>query len=254
MTTRRGTAAVMEIARLFAKHPTKRSILLLNFSGEELGLLGSQYFVEHSPVKLDSMQIMMNYDMVGRLRNDKLLVYGVATATELKPLVDSVNATRGQFALSAIGDGYGPSDQSSFYGAGVPVLFFFTDQHEDYHRASDVASKINVVGEARVIDYSAALLRELGDRPSRLTFVKARAADARTRRQRRVVRLRARHGRGGCRGRAPRGRHARLARGQGRRAEGRYHRGIRRRSREGHLRVHRRARPSTNRATSSPWS
>ncbi len=168
-----GTAAVMEIARLFAKHPTKRSILLLNFSGEELGLLGSQYFVEHSPVKLDSMQIMMNYDMVGRLRNDKLLVYGVATATELKPLVDSVNATVGQFALSAIGDGYGPSDQSSFYGAGVPVLFFFTDQHEDYHRASDVASKINVLGEARVIDYSAALLRELGDRSSRLTFVKS---------------------------------------------------------------------------------
>jgi len=168
-----GTAAVMELARLFAKHPTKRSLLLLNFSGEELGLLGSQYFVEHTPVPLDSMQIMQNFDMVGRLRSDKLLVYGVATATELKPLVDSVNSAVAHFQVAAIGDGYGPSDQSSFYGAGVPVLFFFTDQHEDYHRASDVASKINVEGEARVIDYSAALIRELGDRSARLTFVKA---------------------------------------------------------------------------------
>jgi hypothetical protein len=168
-----GTAAVMEIARLFRKHPTKRSLLLLNFSGEELGLLGSQYFVEHAPVPLDSMQIMQNFDMVGRLRNDKLLVYGVATATELKPLVDSVNAAAAHFDIAALGDGYGPSDQSSFYGAGVPVLFFFTDQHEDYHRASDIAAKINVQGEARVIDYSAALIRELGDRPTRLTFVKA---------------------------------------------------------------------------------
>jgi hypothetical protein len=168
-----GTAAVMELARLFAKHPTKRSLLLLNFSGEELGLLGSQYFVEHSPVALDSMQIMQNFDMVGRLRNGKLLVYGVATATELKPLVDSVNTATAHFQVAAIGDGYGPSDQSSFYGAGVPVLFFFTDQHEDYHRASDIASKINVEGEARVIDYSVALIRELGDRPTRLTFVKA---------------------------------------------------------------------------------
>ena len=168
-----GTAAVMELARLFAKRPTKRSILLVNVSGEELGLLGSQYFVEHPPVPDEAMIVMLNFDMVGRLRDDKLLVYGVATATQLKPLVDSLNTSVGHFQLAAMGDGYGPSDHASFYGVGVPVLHFFTDQHEDYHRGSDVASKINIVGEARVIDYAAALVRELGDRPERLTFVKA---------------------------------------------------------------------------------
>jgi len=168
-----GTAAVMELARLFAKHPTKRSILLVDFSGEELGLLGSQYFVEHPPVPDEAMMVMLNFDMIGRLRDDKLLVYGVATATQLKPLVDSMNTTVGHFQIIAQGDGWGPSDHASFYGAGIPVLHFFTDQHEDYHRASDVASKINIAGEARVIDYAAALVRDLGDRPARLTYVKA---------------------------------------------------------------------------------
>ena len=100
---------------------------------------------------LDRLQIMLNFDMIGRLRDDKLIVYGVATATELKPLVDSLNAAVGHFTLNAVGDGYGPSDHASFYGAGVPVLHFFTDVHEDYHRATDVASKINITGEARVI-------------------------------------------------------------------------------------------------------
>jgi len=168
-----GTAAVMELARLFAKRPTKRSIMLLNFSGEELGVLGSEYFVQNPPVPLDSAELYINFDMVGRLRDDKLIVYGVATATQLKPLIDSLNAAVGHFALSAVGDGYGPSDQASFYGAGVPVLYYFTDVHEDYHRATDVASKINFVGEARVIDFAAAAVRELGDRPGRLTFIAA---------------------------------------------------------------------------------
>ena len=168
-----GTAAVMELARLFATHPTKRSILLVNFSGEELGVLGSAFFVSNPPVALDRLQIMLNFDLIGRLRDDKLIVYGVATATELKPLVDSLNAAVGHFTLNAVGDGYGPSDHASFYGAGVPVLHYFTDVHEDYHRATDVASKINITGEARVIDFAAAAVRELGDRPTRLTFIKA---------------------------------------------------------------------------------
>jgi len=169
-----GTAAVMTIARLFAKHPTKRSILLVNFSGEELGVLGSQYFVEHPPVPDESMIAMLNFDMVGRLREDKLIVQGLGTATQLRPLVDSVNTAVGHFQLAGMDDGYGPSDHSSFYGAGVPVLFFFTDTHDDYHRASDVASKINILGEARIIDYAVVLLRELGDRPDRLTYVKTK--------------------------------------------------------------------------------
>ena len=86
------TAAVLELGRLLSARPTRRSVLFLNFSGEELGLLGSQYLVEHSPVPLDSMVAMLNFDMVGRLRGDSLIVYGVATARELPALLDSANA------------------------------------------------------------------------------------------------------------------------------------------------------------------
>src|SRR5439155_20853428 len=87
-----GTAAVLELARLFAAHPARRSILFVNFSSEELGLLGSQYFVEHSPVALDSIVAMINFDMVGRMRRDSVIVYGVATAREFPALLDSANA------------------------------------------------------------------------------------------------------------------------------------------------------------------
>jgi hypothetical protein len=167
-----GTAAVLELARRFHAAPAKRPIIFVNFSGEELGDLGSEYFVEHAPVPTDSIDAMLNFDMVGRLRNDKLIVYGVATATEMRAIVDSAN-TPAPFALDAVGDGFGPSDHSSFYGKGVPVLHFFTDLHEDYHRATDVASKINIPGEARVIDYAERIARAIADRPARLTYVRA---------------------------------------------------------------------------------
>ena len=183
-----GTAAVMELARLFAAAPARRSIVFVTFSGEELGLLGSEYYVEHSPLPLDSAVAMINFDMVGRLRDDKLIVYGVATATELPALLDSANvaatrvggiasgsAARTPLRLTALGDGFGPSDHSSFYAHNIPVLHFFTDLHEDYHRATDVASKINVPGEARVITLAERVARAIADRPSHLTFVHAKA-------------------------------------------------------------------------------
>lgn len=167
-----GTAAVMELARLFARKPARRSIIVANFSGEELGLLGSQYFVEHSPVPLDSIDAMLNFDMVGRMRDNKLIVYGVATAKELSAIVDSAN-TAPKISVTALGDGYGPSDQSSFYAEGIPVLHFFTDLHEDYHRATDVASKVDVADEARVVDLAERIARAIADRPARLTYVRS---------------------------------------------------------------------------------
>lgn len=171
-----GTAAVLELARLFAAHPARRSLVFVNFSGEELGLLGSRWFVEHSPVPLDSIQAMVNFDMVGRLRDDKLIVYGTASATELKPVLDSVNAASvTPLKVNGVGDGYGPSDQNSFYEKGVPVLHFFTDLHDDYHRATDDVEKINAAGEARVIALAAGVIRSLADRPGRLTYVRAAA-------------------------------------------------------------------------------
>ena len=86
-----GTAAVLELARRFHAAPARRSIIFVNFSGEELGDLGSEYFVDNPPVPLDSIDAMLNFDMVGRLRNDKLIVYGVTTATEMRGIVDSAN-------------------------------------------------------------------------------------------------------------------------------------------------------------------
>jgi aminopeptidase YwaD len=170
-----GTAAVLELARLLAAAPTRRSIIFANFSGEEEGLLGSAYFVEHSPVPIDSIDTMLNFDMVGRLKNDKLIVYGVATAKELPSLLDSANAPVG-LRLTAQGDGFGASDQSSFYAKDLPVLHFFTDLHDDYHRASDIPERINAAGEARVVAVAERVAREIGDRPARLTFTRAVAA------------------------------------------------------------------------------
>ncbi|MEP6618853.1 MAG: M28 family peptidase [bacterium] len=169
-----GTAAVLELARVFAGHAARRSIIFVNFSGEEMGLLGSQYFVEHAPIALDSISAMLNFDMIGRLRNDKVIVYGVATATELPAILDSANVIP-KLALSAVGDGFGPSDHASFYAKGIPVLHFFTDIHEDYHRASDQAEKINAPGEARIVSMAERVVRAIADRPSKLTPVRAAA-------------------------------------------------------------------------------
>lgn len=170
-----GTAVVMELARLFARVPARRSILFVNFSGEELGLLGSQWFVENTPVPLDSVQAMLNFDMVGRLSNDRLTVYGVATATELSAILDSSNVEP-KLSVAGQGDGFGASDHSSFYAKGIPVLHFFTGIHEDYHRASDKVERINAGGMARVTAYAERIARRLADRPDRLTPVRAVAA------------------------------------------------------------------------------
>jgi hypothetical protein len=169
-----GTSAVMELARRLSARPPRRSVLFANFSGEELGLLGSGYFVAHPPVPLDSIVAMLNFDMVGRLRNDKLIVNGVETAAELRGILDSANAAP-TLDVRALGGGFGPSDHASFYGKGIPVLHFFTDLHEDYHRATDDADKVNTAGLAHVVDYAERVTRRIADRPSRLNVVRAAA-------------------------------------------------------------------------------
>ena len=116
----------------------------------------------------------INLDMVGRLRNDRLIVYGVATAPEFPGILDSANA--GRVKIFAQGDGFGPSDQSSFYAKNIPVLFFFTDLHEDYHRATDDVDKINAAGEDTVARIAERVIRDLANRPARVTFVRAATA------------------------------------------------------------------------------
>jgi aminopeptidase YwaD len=172
-----GTAAVLELARLLSARPTRRSVLFVNFSGEELGLLGSQYFVEHAPMPVDSMVAMLNFDMVGRLRGDSLVVYGVATATEMRAVLDSANADVG-LTVRGVGDGFGPSDHSSFFAKNIPVLHFFTNLHDDYHRATDDIERINAAGAARVVALAEQVIRRIDSRDSRLTFVRAAAPPA----------------------------------------------------------------------------
>ncbi len=165
-----GAAALIHIAAALAAAPPARTVIFIAFSGEELGLFGSAYYVKHPVYPLSNTLAMINLDMVGRLRNQRLIVYGTATAREFPALLDSLN-TPVRFDLRSQGDGYGPSDQSSFFAAHRPVLHLFTDLHADYHRTTDDWQKINAPGEAEVVDFAARLVTALGNRPKPLTFV-----------------------------------------------------------------------------------
>jgi hypothetical protein len=170
-----GTTALLEVARRLVRRPLDRSVVFIAFSGEELGALGSDYYVKHATVPVDSITAMLNMDMVGRLRNAKLIVLGAATAQEFPALLDSLNRSPGElrFDLRASGDGWGPSDQASFYAVKRPVLHFFTDLHGDYHRSTDDADKINIVGLGQVADYVADVATALAERSGKLSFVDA---------------------------------------------------------------------------------
>jgi hypothetical protein len=165
-----GASALIYIATRLSPLPPARTVVFIAFSGEEAGLLGSDFYVKHPRFPLAQTYAMVNLDMVGRLRDDRLLVYGSATAAEFPALLDSLN-TRARFDLKPSGDGWGRSDQSSFYGAGKPVLHLFTDLHEDYHRTTDDWEKINADGLLKVADFTATLVRTLADRHAPLTFV-----------------------------------------------------------------------------------
>jgi hypothetical protein len=166
-----GTAALLEIGRLLAHRRPARTIVLVAFSGEELGTLGSSYYVQHPMVEpIDSLYAMLNLDMVGRLRNARLLALGAATAREFPAILDSLN-TPPRFDLRASGDGWGPSDHEVFYATHHPVLHFFTDLHEDYHRSTDDWDKLNVAGIAQVAQFVADVAIVLANRRGSLTFV-----------------------------------------------------------------------------------
>ena len=150
-----GTAGLLELAEKFAsvKDRLKRSLLFVAFSGEELGSIGATYFVKHSPVPLGKMAAMINMDMIGRMRPDSsLIIYGTGTSARWKELLNRENSAFG-FHLTFHDEGYGPSDHAIFYAQKIPVLFFFTGTHADYHRPTDDADKINSTGEAAVVRY-----------------------------------------------------------------------------------------------------
>jgi hypothetical protein len=165
-----GASALIHIAAKLALLPPARTVVFIAFSGEEAGSLGSAYYVKHPLFPLAKTYAMVNLDMVGRLRDDRLLVYGSATAAEFPGLLDSLNAGA-RFDLKPSGDGWGRSDQSSFYSVGKPVLHMFTDLHEDYHRTTDDWEKINADGLLKVADFTTSVVRTLADRRAPLTFV-----------------------------------------------------------------------------------
>ena len=146
-----GTAVLVEIAREFATRKQKlpRRLVFIAFTGEERGLLGSSHYTREPVFPLDSTVAMLNMDMVGRLKENKLVVYGTDTAPQFDPLVDKLNDSY-KFAITKQPGGFGPSDHAAFYARKIPVLHFFTGSHEDYHRPSDDWEKVNVDGMRRV--------------------------------------------------------------------------------------------------------
>ncbi len=161
-----GTAALLEIAEDLAAGPRPgRSVLFVAFSGEERGLLGSSHFVAHPTVPLGRAVAMVNLDMVGRLRDGRLTVYGIGTAREWEAVLARANRGPRPLDLSFVPDGFGPSDHSSFYAAEIPVLHFFTNTHAEYHRPEDDWPTVNGEGIERIVELAAGVVRELAGTP-----------------------------------------------------------------------------------------
>jgi len=208
-----GTAGLIELARIFsAQRPKlKRTVVFIAFGGEEEGLLGSNYYVNHPIVPLANTVGMFNMDMIGRMKDRKLVIGGVGTAKEWRNLIAQANTAQtmnvaansdsptprgvpivvsangrpimtvdpnGSFELTLNEDGFGPSDHSSFYGKQVPVLFFWTGTHNDYHKPSDTFDKINYNGEARILSLVARLVRDVDSAEKRLSYTTAKSDPA----------------------------------------------------------------------------
>lgn len=197
-----GVAGVLELARIFSRESArpKRTLLFVAFSGEEEGLLGSNYFVTHAVLPGAETIAMINMDMIGRMKEKRLMIGGVGTAEEWrkwlvlansvpdrKVLSEAVQASANsvtanitiplpqRFTLTLNEDGYGPSDHSSFYAKKVPVLFFFTGTHDDYHKPSDTAEKINYEDEAQILLLVGGILRSIDGSAKRPTYTVAKS-------------------------------------------------------------------------------
>jgi len=209
-----GAVALLAIAEAYAKAAAagqrpRRSILFASFNSEERGpLMGSWGYTEAPAVPLGRTIAMINMDMIGRMRDRKLSIGGIGTAQEWRELVRQANTAQsmtvaansgspapkgvpivvsangrpimtvdpnGTFELTLTEDGYGPSDHSSFYTKQIPVLFFFTGAHNDYHKPSDTFDKINYTDEARILSLVARIVRDVDGAPKRLSFTTAKS-------------------------------------------------------------------------------
>ena len=166
-----GTATALAIAEAFSKQPRKRNLLIAFWSGEELGLLGSAAFVAKPPVPLDSLSAYLNFDMVGRVADNKLTVQATGTSAIWPRLLEQANVAAG-FDLVLQEDPYQPTDVGSFNTASVACLTFFTGAHQEYHKPGDTADKINYEDLVRVGELASGVIKRLMDAPDAPLFTK----------------------------------------------------------------------------------
>lgn len=164
-----GTAGVLELARRMTENPPKRSVVFMAYTAEEKGLLGSKHWVSTPTLPLDNIVAMVNMDMIGRLKDNKLNVHGVGTSPEWTTTISAATEGTG-LIVSTTSDGFGPSDHASFTPKRIPVLHFFTGLHSDYHRPSDTWDKLNYEGMATIIDAVERTVRRAADADQRLAF------------------------------------------------------------------------------------
>lgn len=166
-----GVAVMLNLVSKLKNTNTNNNYLFMAFSGEEMGLLGSNYFVKNPTIDTKKVSYMINMDMVGKLKKDSTLaVYGTGTSPMFKQVLKAHNTN---FKLIQKESGVGPSDHTSFYLADIPVLHFFTGQHEDYHKPSDDAEKLNYAGMELISDYIYRVISDLDDN-GKLAFRKTK--------------------------------------------------------------------------------
>ncbi len=166
-----GVSAVLELAARYSESDVRprHSLLFVLFSAEEIGTVGSDVFVKNLPVAREKVLCMLNFDMIGRMRDEKLVVEGTGTAAEFPELLRGLDSQLGlQVEMGA--SGFGASDHMSFVKAKMPALFFFTGSHEDYHTPRDTADRINVAGIVQTVDYAQEVINRLDDFSAALSF------------------------------------------------------------------------------------
>ncbi len=169
-----GIAGILELAEKlsFNKKLLKRSIILMAYNAEEEGLLGSKYYVNNPTIDLSSVIAMINMDMIGRMSDNKVTIGGTGTSPGFETLLNDVNEKK-EMQLKMSPEGYGPSDHASFYINDVPVLFFFTGTHENYHKPSDDWEHINAIGEKQIVDLVYDLTIKLSSLDEKPAFTEA---------------------------------------------------------------------------------
>jgi Zn-dependent M28 family amino/carboxypeptidase len=166
-----GSAAVLAVAAALAKQPRRRNVVLGFWSGEELGLIGSGAFVAKPPMPLDALAAYLNFDMVGRMKDNKLTIQATGTSPAWGRLLEQANIAAG-FDLAVQADPYQPTDVATFNLASVPSLGFFTGTHADYHKPSDTADKIDYEDLDRIVDFAASIVRRIEDTADAPAFTK----------------------------------------------------------------------------------